>query len=223
MHDIVLYGHLSIDKIYTGFNLVESLGCIANTWKALNKVNPNLSVDIEPTEIGEAIVYVDPQSSKRYSKAVLSKQVNQPTIKQSKISAVQYVNALRNTDFIKNLSGIVLADVCTGAEIDYSILDYIDILFVADSEIGNVVDINKVPKSVLLIVHSPTKSYDNCGNNFDLPSEKLLSKVNVLGAGDIYMACYMNAYLNVDIRGHNGAKCLEYAHLTTTQILGESA
>jgi hypothetical protein len=219
MYDVVIYGHLSVDKIYTGFNLVESLGCIANTWKALSNLSADITIDVEPTEIGEAIVYVDPLASKRYSKATLSKRVHHaPTIKPCKISAVQYVNALVNTDFIKELDGIVMCDVCTGVPLDHALLEHIDILFVADSEIGNVVDLSKILDNTIVVVHSPQRSFDNKNNNFILPVENILSKVNVLGAGDIYMACYMYGYL----QGKSGAECLEFAHTTTTKILGEN-
>ena len=78
--DIALYGHLTVDRIFEGFTKTNGLGSIANVWKALVKENPSLKIYISPTEIGEAIVYVDKNTSERFSKASLSNHISKPIL-----------------------------------------------------------------------------------------------------------------------------------------------
>lgn len=213
--DISLYGHLTLDHIYTGFKQTESLGSIANVWRSLAMIDPSINVSMVPTEIGSAIVYVDETNSKRYSKAVLSQKIQKPTIVDSAYSVVMYLNELKETSFLKQLKGIVCADVCVGKPLDHTLLKYVDILFVADTEVNTVVNLNYVPENTCVIVHSPSKSWDNNGNEYTLPKEELLTNVNVLGAGDIYLSCYLRALL----KDMTPSVCLQFAHIETTKIL----
>ena len=40
-YDLCVYGHLTVDRIFTDFKETTSLGAIANFWNALNKIQSN--------------------------------------------------------------------------------------------------------------------------------------------------------------------------------------
>ena len=107
--DISLYGHLTVDRIFEGFTRTNGLGSIANVWKALIIEDPTLNIYISPTEIGEAIVYVDKNTSERFSKASLSNHISKPTILESKINHILYSYALAN--FLYYLQNFRFGDV----------------------------------------------------------------------------------------------------------------
>ena len=48
MYDVSLYGHLTIDRVLTGFEMDNTLGSIANVWKELVTVNQSLKIDLQP-------------------------------------------------------------------------------------------------------------------------------------------------------------------------------
>jgi hypothetical protein len=214
MLDVALYGHLTVDKIYTGFSYTESLGSMVNVWQALRKNQPLPDVKLIPTDIGEAIIYQDKFSSKRYSKAILSQYTQAPIIEQAQISVVGYLNELADASWISQLTGIVIADVCTGKPLDCSLLEHVDLLFVGDSEVGNVVDLDKVPDNCQVVLHSPV--YSNDGYEYHLPADMYLRDCTVLGAGDMFLANYIQTILQavpVEIR-------VKTAHVATTKTLG---
>ena len=70
MHDITLYGHMTVDRIFDGFEEKQTLGAMANMWRTFKQVAPDLDIGMCPTSIGEAIVYIDRDSSTRYSNFV---------------------------------------------------------------------------------------------------------------------------------------------------------
>ena len=57
MYDVAIYGHITLDRIFDNFKKDCSIGSIGNVWKYLNRLNPNLKIYIEPTDIGEAMIY----------------------------------------------------------------------------------------------------------------------------------------------------------------------
>ena len=67
MYDVTLYGHLTVDRVLTGFEMDNTLGSMANVWKQLITINPILKINLQPTVIGEALIYVDKDKSERYS------------------------------------------------------------------------------------------------------------------------------------------------------------
>ena len=67
MHDIALYGHLTNDRIFEDFKETNAVGAIGNVWHHLTIVNPDLKVYVCPTEIGEALIYVNKNKSERTS------------------------------------------------------------------------------------------------------------------------------------------------------------
>ena len=70
MHYITLYGHLTVDRVFENFKENLSLGAIANSWDALTKIDPTLSVKLNPTSIGEAIILVDKDKNFRLGQPI---------------------------------------------------------------------------------------------------------------------------------------------------------
>jgi len=44
MYDVALYGHLTLDRIFTNFSKDFSIGSIGNVWKHLNNLDPSLKI-----------------------------------------------------------------------------------------------------------------------------------------------------------------------------------
>ena len=80
MHDISLYGHLTVDKIFDGFEERQTLGAMANMWRTFKQISPELDIGMIPTSVGEAIVYIDRESSTRYSNFVPDIKTNFPML-----------------------------------------------------------------------------------------------------------------------------------------------
>ena len=213
MYDISLYGHLTVDRIFEKFNKRNGLGSIANVWKALINESPELKLYICPTEIGSAIVYIDKDIGERYSKASLSNFIQKPKIENSNINHILYLNELVEPSFISQLDGINCADICVGKKVDYSLLKYIDYLFIADEDCDDYEELKKHTRGKV-IVHSSNGSYWE-GGSYDLPPSQILKNVNVLGAGDLFAANFMLGLLE----NYSFPKIIEEAHLKTTERL----
>ena len=63
--DITIYGHLSYDNIYEGFNYKTSVGCMGNVWNQLKLINPDIRIKLEPTDIGESLIVSSVEHNKR--------------------------------------------------------------------------------------------------------------------------------------------------------------
>ena len=50
-YDVALYGHITVDRILSGFHESKTIGAIGNVWGALVLTNENISIDIKPTAI----------------------------------------------------------------------------------------------------------------------------------------------------------------------------
>ena len=214
--DISLYGHLTVDRIFERFTRTNSLGSIANVWKSLITEDPTLKIYISPTEIGEAIVYVDKNTSERFSKASLSNHISKPILLESKINHILYLNELQDTSFISQLEGINCADICVGKRIDYSLLKYIDYLLISDEDCLDPYEELRKHTRGKVIVHSSHGSHWGV-EHYDLPIEKILKNVNVLGAGDMFAANFMIGL----IEEKPLHEIIENAHLKTTERLHE--
>jgi sugar/nucleoside kinase (ribokinase family) len=218
MHDVALYGHLTLDRIFNGFKTDQSVGSIGNVWKHLKTVSPKLNIHLGPTDIGEALILIDEHSRERSSIANLSIKTKDPTLKKSKWSHVLYINELSNIDYIKDIKdGIVSADVCRGKKIkDLQILQQVDYLFLSDEDL----DCN--PKDLLnylrkgMILHSPSGSvfYNKQGiehkNKVDT-----IGNVNVLGCGDMLAA----GFIAFSLEGLAVPDALKKAHEEVTKVL----
>lgn len=195
--DITIYGNLSFDNIYNGFNYKTSVGGMGNVWNQLKIINPSLKVKLEPTDIGESLILVDVEQCKRTSISRLSLRTQAPSIQDSKLSHVMYINELSDLSFIKHLKGFITADVCNGKPLNLNDknLQYIDLLLISDEDMFvNIVTLCNVIRGSLLI-HYPTGStlYKQ-GLHYTTQKASLVPGLNVLGAGD-KLAAYILAGL----------------------------
>ena len=84
MYDVSLYGHLTFDRIFDGFEKDNSVGSMGNVWYHLNNINPNLKINLEPTDIGEALILINKEKTERASVANLNMKSRTPFISKSK-------------------------------------------------------------------------------------------------------------------------------------------
>ena len=123
-----------------------------------------------------------------------------------------YIICLYYTSFISNLEGINCADICVGKKIDYSLLKYIDYLLISDEDCLEPYSLLQKHTRGKVIVHSSHGSYWD-DKKYNLPSEKILKNVNVLGAGDMFAANFMIGLL----KENPLHEIIETAHLKTTE------
>ena len=222
MKDIALYGHLTIDTITDGDIEKKTLGSMANVWKALLELDATLDVGLSPIDVGQALIYIDKPAAQRYSKVNLSLVQHQVKMMSSKVSHLIYLNELTRHDFIPALDGIITADICPGKPVNKDLLKYVDYLFISDEDIqGSLSEYTDATKG-WVILHSASGSVVSNGEDeffYKLPEDLMLKGVNVLGAGDIFASCFLYKLLR---EGGDIRTWIEFAHLTTTQILKNS-
>ena len=218
MHDISLYGHLTVDKIFDGFEERQTLGAMANMWRTFKQISPELDVGMIPTSVGEAIVYIDRESSTRYSNFVPDIKTNVPIIKESKISHAMYINKLLDVNWLKDLKGIITADVCAGPRVDSNLLQYVDYFFIADEDAY--ADLQTMCKDTkgYVILHTNKSSVISDGryeNSYTIDEDMFVPKSNVLGAGDMFASCFLyGLHLGLPMD-----QLQKYAHETTSKLL----
>ena len=218
MHDITLYGHLTVDRIFDGFEERQTLGAMANMWRTFKQIAPDLDVGLVPTSIGEAMVYIDRQSCTRYSNFVPDLKTNSPIIKETKISHAMYINKLLDTSWLKDLTGIISADVCAGPKVDTSLLQYIDYFFIADEDAY--ADLSTMCKDTkgYVILHTNKSSIVSDGtaeHSFTIDEDLFVQKSNVLGAGDMFASSFLygvNQNMPID-------QAQIYAHATASELI----
>ena len=197
MVDVALYGNLTKDIIFDGFNNKTSLGSIANVWYSLLKINRKLNIHLAPTDIGTALIYVDIDTNTRYSRPNLSVISNKPKIVNSRWSHIMYLNHLSDLSFIKDIkNSIVSADIAGKIKFDHDILKYIDYLFVSDEDIIDIHEMNSKIKGNL-ILHSNNGSITYI-KNMDpiIINHEIITGVNVLGAGDFFASAFIDEMLS---------------------------
>ncbi len=218
MYDVALYGHITLDRIFNNFRKDQAIGSIGNVWKHLNMLNPSLNLYVEPTDIGEALIFINQRTNERASVANLSLFNKEPTIEESSWSHVMYLNELKSVDFISGItSPIISADICRGRALsDLEILKKIDFLFLSDE------DVFAKPREILaflkkgLILHKPSGStyYGKDGSIIENSAE-MVHDVNVLGCGDMLAAGFINYHLlKNDLK-----KSLQKSHEQVTRVL----
>lgn len=212
MKDFGLYGHLVFDTIWDT-KVHHDIGGIANVWKALKQINPKADIHVSPTNIGYSTITIDREKSDRISNSDLNATEVLPTIIDAKVNHIAYLNEIKNPFFIRHLTGIVCADICTGNSLDDELLDMIDVLFVSEEDLRLI----KTPARIkgLIVVHSPKKSYF-FHNKYGCIGE-YVNGLYVLGAGDYFAAKFMSSMLNNSIP----ERCLKDAHNATTKFLKE--
>ena len=208
MHDITLYGHMTVDRIFDGFEERQTLGAMANMWRTFKQIAPDLDIGMCPTSIGEAIVYIDRDSSTRYSNFVPDIKTNTPIIQQSKISHAMYINKLLDVSWLKDLKGIVAADVCAGPRVDPLLLQhaYADLSTMCKDTKGHV------------ILHTSKSSVVSDGryeNKYQIEDNMFVPKSNVLGAGDMFASSFLyGLHLGLQME-----EIQKYAHETTSKLI----
>lgn len=220
--EISLYGHMTHDTIFNGIKIHETIGGLANVWDALIQVC-NHKIYVEPTEIGEALIYVDTDKSRRASKASLSLKKRTPFIHNSDWSHVLYLNQLKETGFISevaNKSKFVSADICAGSSLkDVGLLKYVDLLFISDDDLWlPVEELKKLVKGDVLVHHSHgSYFYRKNGDFFETVIEKTLTDANILGAGDMFAAAVISDF--IDSKGASLEKIISASHKKTFTLI----
>lgn len=220
--DISLYGHLTHDIVFDGFRQTHSLGAIANLWDVMVNLNPSLSINIQPTMIGKALILVDKDAKTRVSKPnmnlIQNNQIN--TLTKTKWSHIVYINQLPNLEFIKDVrttSDIISADISVGGKIPNEYLKYIDYLFISDEDIDRPLeDLVKLVNG-WVILHYPNGSTSTNGKDTIKCETDVIENLNVLGAGDTFASCFILEMLKHNKIEHS----LNTAHSLTYKILKE--
>lgn len=218
MHDITLYGHMTVDRIFDGFEERQTLGAMANMWRTFKQTAPELDIGMCPTSIGEAIVYIDRDSSTRYSNFVPDLKTQKPIIKESKISHAMYINKLLDTSWLKDLKGTVSADVCAGPRVDSALLQHVDYFFIADEDAY--ADLSTMCKDTrgFVILHTNKSSVISDGRyetKHKIEDSMFVPKSNVLGAGDMFASSFLyGIHLGLPID-----QTQKYAHETTSKLI----
>lgn len=217
MFDVVLYGHLTHDRIINGFDQYTTIGSIGNVWKTINKINPKLKIKIEPTAIGEALIYINESICERTSVANLNLIVNNPNIYNSLVSHILYINELPDLSFISKIkSKYVTADFCAGQKLkNLNILKYIDFLFISDEDMFYDIDtlLKFVRKGVIVHCNSGSLYYNN--SDIMTTNVTVIDNINVLGAGDKFAGCFIKRLLESD----DPKASIQYAHKKVGKIL----
>jgi len=219
-YDLCLYGHLTIDRIFTDLNESVTLGALANVWDALTKIDPTIKVKLNPISLGEAIILVDHKNSYRIGRGNLNIKEKKPSSVASKWHHIMYLNQLNELEFIDEIkSGVISADISTSQNFDkiYPFLNKIDFLFISDEDL--IVDIKELSEKVKgrVILHYPAGSTVTDGKEVLKTETEVVSNVNVLGAGDIFAASFISSY----IKTNDLKKSIEFSHQTTIKLLME--
>jgi hypothetical protein len=198
---ISIYGHLIVDKIINEFNNYETLGGIANVWDSLNRISNKNEIYLIPCSIGDAIVLVDTEKNTRVGRANFNRISKKPNIINSDWSHIAYLNQLIDKEFIYDIKeGYVSADLSKeNPEISINYLSQIDFLFCSKEDLF--MDISELAKKTRgwVISHDPEGSISSNGTEvfeYKIPKKYKLNNVNVLGAGDMFAACFINNMLS---------------------------
>jgi len=215
-HDISLYGHITIDRIFVDFDEYRTIGAMGNVWDALISTDSTLSIDLKPMAIGQAIVLVDKKNTQRLGRGQLNLKNNIPQVSKSKWHHIMYLNQLKDVSFISDITdGIISADLTSGKMNNLEMLKYVDFLFISDEDLFmDVEELSKIVKG-WVILHYPEGSYSsNGGESFTILNE-VIENVDVLGAGDFFAASFMYKKLVED----DIKECVRYAHSNTRILL----
>lgn len=222
MNKVALYGHLIIDQVFSNFKNTTSIGGIANVWDSLLKLNNKLVIDIVPTAIGNAIIIVNTNCNTRIGRANFNLETHIPKIVKAEWNHIAYLNQLNDTSFISNLFGIVSADL--SKETPERVIDslkYLDYLFLSKEDLFmDILELAKLTKG-WVVAHDPAGSIYSNGETvyeFNIPKEFILHNINVLGAGDMFAACFIDNAL----QKNNIHDSISNSHKQTTKLLKEN-
>lgn len=222
MKDVALYGNLTYDRVFSENLSYETVGGVANVWRQLRS-KPNISVGLSPTSIGEAIIIVDEEQGERTSNSLMTQKIVTPEIIPAKWNHIAYLDHLPVNGFLSSLEGIISADVCGNGQLEEDILKNIDLIFIGDGDGIDCLDI--VDSGVKYIVyHTPDEItlIPNKKNAITIKVEKVISKVNVLGAGDMFAAELIRNMKNMELNGDNLVRAIEISQKEISKILESS-
>ena len=213
MYDIALYGHLVFDTVKDNLKITHETGGIANVWRALKNMDSTLNVYVCPTNIGTSTITIDKENSQRTSESNLNSLTVDIKPAPALINHIAYINYISDLSFLKNMTGLIFADICSGREIDKEAYKYLDYIFFSEEDKHLLRDVEEF--TGVVVAHSPKKSYNNRGNTFSPSVDSFIRNANVLGAGDFYAACYMYGKLNTRL----DHECMVLSHNLTTHHL----
>ena len=218
-NNISIYGHLTRDRILHNFEETVTLGAMANVWSTFIQLDSNLSIDLNPVAIGDALILINKANGTRVSRGNLNLEIcDKVTPSSAQWHHIMYLNQLNNLDFIENIKGgMISADLCAGSmDIINDHLHQLDYLFISDEDLF--MDIDELGKAVkgYAILHYPSGSYVTDGENSFENKTDLISDIDVLGAGDIFSACFIYGCLT-DVGDLDEA--IKYAHSMTENFL----
>ncbi len=129
-----------------------------------------------------------------------------------------YINKLLDISWLKDLTGIISADVCAGPKVDTSLLQYIDYFFIADEDAY--ADLSTMCKDTKghVILHTNKSSIVSDGtaeHSFTIDEDLFVQKSNVLGAGDMFASSFLygvNQNMPID-------QAQIYAHATASELI----
>ena len=129
-----------------------------------------------------------------------------------------YINKLLDISWLKDLKGIISADVCAGPRVDASLLQHVDYFFIADEDAY--ADLSTMCKDTkgYVILHTNKSSVVSDGTNetkYKIEENMFVEKSNVLGAGDMFASSFLYA-LNKNMSIEQIQK---YAHETTSRLI----
>ena len=224
MNSISLYGHITTDTIFDGNITYKSVGGVANVWLMLSKICKNYQVNIEPTNIGEALILVDKEKAERASIANLNQKNRDPIIRDSTWSHILYVNELNDLSFIKEVrdkSKIVSIDICKGKIFNQlSILKHVDYFFISDEDLFmDIKDLASKVRGWVILHHKAGSLCVSKDKSFTIKTP-VLDNINVLGAGDMFAAATINCILN-GVDKSDLQNNIKEAHRVTSNILAD--
>ena len=216
-YDISLYGHLTVDHILHDFNKSLTLGAMANVWNALITLDSNVSINLNPTAIGTAIVLINREKGIRVGRGNLNLKTTEPQISKSRWHHVMYLNQLNDVSFISDIdTGIISADLSSGSMNIEKWLPYLDYLFIADEDLY--MDVDELGKLVKgrVVLHYPGGSYVTDGSESFESKTEIIEGLDVLGAGDMFAASFIlrSITTNDDMNS-----VVDYSHKMTTKLL----
>ena len=129
-----------------------------------------------------------------------------------------YINKLLDIDWLKDLTGIISADVCAGPKVDTSLLQYVDYFFIADEDAY--ADLSTMCRDTKghVILHTNKSSIVSDGtteHSFTIDEDLFVQKSNVLGAGDMFASSFLygvNQNMPID-------QAQIYAHATASELI----
>ena len=217
-YDVALYGHLTIDRIFTDFKQVNTLGAIGNIWEAMVSIDSSLLIDINPLALGEAIILVNKQKGTRLGRGNLNLKTTKGTPSSASWHHIMYLNQLDDVSFMEELKeGIVSVDVTSGKMKNLDMLQYVDYMFISDEDLFMGVEELASLVRGWVVLHYPNGSTITNGQETIRTETSLIGNLNVLGAGDIFAGCFITEMVNnPDIELSD---CAKTAHKNTSTIL----